>query len=112
MKNELDKIKVLKLDHLHAMLSEFKDDSWNFWQEFNGTSGCYNVGIFIYDEDMYHFAEFAQRGGLITGSKVHLEKLRELGYNPTFHSWYQDNVFIQIATIPSKIYEYIRKIDI
>lgn len=111
MKTDLDRLKKFHITSIEDELSGIGDDKWSFWSEFDSSNDCFNIGIFIYDEDMYHFAKYAQRGGIITGSKFHFENLKQLGYDVVFHSWYQENVFILIATIPSGLMDRIALLE-
>lgn len=102
---DLAVLNCLGFDGIYGiLLAPSLDDKWNLWKEFNPHTNTYNIGIFIYDEDMYCLSEFAQRGGIITGSKYHYDKMKELNIGVLFHSWYEDNIFIQLGTIPTKIW--------
>lgn len=103
---EIAALKCLGFNIVADILSQLKNpDDWSLWKEFDHLKDTYNIGIFIYDEDMYLMSDFAQRGGIVTGSYYHHKNMKN-NYNidVDFHSWYEDNIFIQFGTIPAKLW--------
>lgn len=102
---EIEALKCLGFEDIsEILLAPSLDSKWDLWKEFNPYTRTYNVGIFVYDEDMYCLSQFAQRGGVITGSEYHYNIMKELDINVNLHGWYDDNVFIQFGTIPEKLW--------
>lgn len=82
---ELAALNCLGFDGIYdILLTPSLDDKWTLWKEFNPNTNTYNIGIFVYDEDMYCLSQFAQRGGIITGSECHYNKMKELDISVLF----------------------------